>query len=182
MRFTRQAVGICLALALTGCADPTDASSAAPASAAQSPAAVQRADRAPSSAPIPTSFGAERVWANGISITVAQPKSLKPSDTSFPKAPRTAVFVVTLVNGTDTTYRTSQLSVRALVDGQPAAEVLDSVQGLNGAAAAITELPPGGDTALTLAYAVPENPVRVCLVVEPNIAGEDLGATFEGNA
>ncbi|MEU7532359.1 hypothetical protein AB0A74_41950 [Saccharothrix sp. NPDC042600] len=175
MRFARLAVGLCLAGALAGCADPSGLADAVP-----EPTSASTAPAPPASTF--TAFGAQRVWGNGLSITVSPPKSLKPSDTSFPKSPRTAVFVVTLVNGTATTYRTGQLAVRATVGGDPVPEVLDTVQGLNGLSAAITELAPGADTKLTLAFAVPEGPVRLQLLIEPNGANQDPSATFEGLA
>ncbi|NUT93185.1 MAG: hypothetical protein HOY78_14295 [Saccharothrix sp.] len=177
MRFARLAAGLCLAGALAGCADPSGLADAVP----EPTSASAHQDPAPPASTF-TAFGAQRVWGNGLSITVSAPKSLKPSDTSFPKSPRTAVFVVTLVNGTSTTYRTGQLAVRATVGGQPVAEVLDTVQGLNGLSAAVTEVAPGADTKLTLAFAVPEGPVRLQLVIEPNGANQEPSATFEGMA
>jgi hypothetical protein len=56
------------------------------------------------------------------------------------------------------------------------------VQGLNGIAAAVTELEPGAETVLTLAFAVPADPVRLQLVVEPNGANQEPSAWFEGIA
>ncbi|MEU4766917.1 hypothetical protein AB0H12_27030 [Actinosynnema sp. NPDC023794] len=176
MKFARLAVGVCLGLAMAGCADPSDISTPPGPSAV----AEQRGDE-PSSASF-TAFGTQRVWGNGMAVTVAAPRSLRPSDTSFPQSPRTAVFTLTVVNGTKTAYRTSQLSVRALVDGQPVAEVRDSVQGLNGVGAGVNEVAPGAETVLTMAFAVPADPVRLQLVVEPNGADQDPSATFEGVA
>lgn len=177
MKFARLAVGVCLGLAMAGCADHPDMSTTPPGPSA---VAEQRND-APSSSEF-TPFGTQRVWANGMAITVSAPSSLKPSDTSFPQSPRAAVFTLTVVNGTKTAYRTSQLSVHALVDGAPVAEVRDSVQGLNGAGAAVDEVAPGAETVLTMAFAVPADPVRLQLVVEPNGANQEPSATFEGVA
>ena len=176
MKFARLAAGVCLGLAMAGCADPSDISTPSEPSAV----AEQRGEELSSSSF--TSFGAQRVWGNGMAVTVSAPTSLKPSDTSFPKSPRTAVFTLTVVNGTETAYRTSQLSVRALVAGRPVAEVRDSVQGLNGVGAAVNEVAPGAETVLTMAFAVPADPVRLQLVVEPNGANQDPSATFEGVA
>ncbi|MFD0204451.1 MULTISPECIES: hypothetical protein [Saccharothrix] len=176
MKFARLAAGVCLGLAMAGCADPSDISTPSGPSAV----AEQRGDLLSSSEF--TAFGTQRVWSNGMAITVAPPTSLRPSDTSFPQSPRTAVFTLTLVNGTKTAYRTSQLSVRASVDGSPVAEVRDSVQGLNGLGAAVNEVAPGAETVLTMAFAVPADPVRLQLVVEPNGANQEPSATFEGVA
>ncbi|MEV0677915.1 hypothetical protein AB0I60_15500 [Actinosynnema sp. NPDC050436] len=179
MKFARLAVGLCLAGAVAGCADHSGLSdTSVPETTSSTRANLNNAPPASEFA----AFGSRRVWPDGLSISVSPAKSIEPSDTSFPKSPRTTVFVLTLVNGTGTTYRTSELTVRALVGGEPVAEVLDSVQGLNGRSAAVTEVAPGADTKLTLAFAVPENQVRMQLVVEPNGAGQDPSATFEGLA
>lgn len=175
MKFARLAVGVCLGLAVAGCADHPDMSPG------PGPSAVaEQSPEAPERSTAPTEFGTQRVWADGLAVTVSQPTSLKPSDTSVPQSPRTAVFTLTLVNGTKSTYRTNLLSVRAEVAGEPVAEVRDSVQGLNGIAAAVNEVAPGAETVLTVAFAVPEDPVRLRLVVEPNGAGQQPSATFEG--
>ncbi|WP_158846471.1 hypothetical protein [Saccharothrix deserti] len=176
MKIARLAAGVCLGLAMAGCADRSDISTPT------APSAVVEQGADASSASAFTAFGTQRVWANGMAVTVSPPSSLKPSDTSFPQSPRTAVFTLTLVNGTKTAYRTSQLAVRAVVDGVPAAEVRDSVQGLNGIAAAVTEVAPGAETVLTLAFAVPADPVRLQLVIEPNGTNQEPTATFEGIA
>ncbi|MDQ2587390.1 hypothetical protein [Saccharothrix yanglingensis] len=172
MEIARLAAGACLVLALAGCADHTGLPAVEP------PSEVAAQD---SSATSPhTAFGAQRVWANGMAVTVSPPSSLKPSDTSFPKSPRTAVFTLTLVNGTTVPYRTNQLVVRASVNGEQAAEVRDSVQGLGGVAAAVAEVAAGGETVLTVAFAVPEHTVPIRVAVEPNGAGQEPRAVFEG--
>ena len=181
MKFAKLAVGVCLTLAVAGCADNPDLVGMTM-SAPETPSLRHGgAADAPSASPY-TAFGAKKVWTNGLSITISQPRSLKPSETAFPQAPRTAVFVVTIMNGTKAEYRPSQLSVRALAAGKPAQEVLDSVQGLDGFAAAVRELPPGRDTTVTLAFAVPPEAVKMQLTVEPNGAGQEPSATFEGQA
>ncbi|RKT52908.1 hypothetical protein [Saccharothrix australiensis] len=180
MKFAGLAVGLCLAVALAGCADHSGLSDA---SVLEPPSSTRaKPDQAPPAAAPATAFGTQRRWPNGLAVTVSPARSLKPSDTSFPRAPRTAVFALTVANSAKTAYRTSQLAVRATVGGEPVAEVLDSVQGLNGLAGAVTEIAPGGDTVLTLAFAVPEEPVRLHLVVEPSGAGQEPSATFEGLA
>lgn len=175
MKFARLAVGACLGLAVAGCADHTEV----PQGASAPSAVAEQGPEAPAREPV-SGFGTQRVWSGGMAVTVSQPTSLKPSDTSFPKAPRTAVFTLTLVNDTEEVYRTSLLAVRAEIAGAPVAEVRDSVQGLNGVGTAVSEVPPGGETVLTMAFAVPEHPVRLRLVIEPNGAGQQPSATFEG--
>ena len=171
MRFAVKAAGLCLLLAVAGCAGQSVA-------VAPDEPVLQRAESRGSFA----GFGTQRVWASGLSITVAPPQSLKPSETAFPQAPRTAVFTVTVFNGSKTAFRPSQLSVRALAGGQPTPELTDSVQGLNGLAAAVSELQPGQDTKLTLAFAVPADPVDLQLTVLPGGQGQDTPSVFSGRA
>lgn len=179
MKFAGLAVGLCLAGALAGCAD-NSALSESSVPETTSDTRVNPNNAPPASAF--AAFGSRRTWPNGLSITVSPARSLKPSDTSFPKSPRTTVFVLTLGNGTSTAYRTGELTVHASVAGEPVPEVLDSVQGLNGLSSAVTEVPPGNDTRLTLAFAVPEHQVRMQLVVEPHGSGQDPSVTYEGVA
>ncbi|MGM1064281.1 hypothetical protein [Saccharothrix sp. Mg75] len=174
MEIARLAAGAFVVLALAGCADHTGLTTAEP----PSEVAEQGADASPAS-PY-AAFGAQRVWADGMAVTVSPPSSLEPSDTSFPKSPRTAVFTLTLVNGTPEPYLTSQLVVRASVEGRQVAEVRDSVQGLGGVAAAVPEVAAGAETVLTVAFAVPQEPVPIRVVVEPNGTGQEPSAVYEG--
>jgi len=182
VKFAKLAVGICLTLAVAGCAGAPDLVSAPVAQAGETPS-VRKGGVAdvPSEGPH-TAFGAQHVWTTGLSITIAQPKSLQPSDTAFPQAPRMAVYTVTINNGSKTEYRPTQLSIRALTNGRTSQEVIDSVQGLNGIATAVRELPPGRDTTFTLAFVAPKEPVTMRLIVEPNGADQEPSATFEGQA
>ena len=63
-----------------------------------------------------------------------------------------------------------------------AAELVDSVQGLNGLAGAVAELPPGRDTQFQLAFAVSESPVQMQLSIQPGGRGQDAATLFEGQA
>lgn len=175
VKFAGLAACACLALALVGCGTEPEVSSAP-----QAPAQAAATESQGAAAESP--FGTERVWSNGLSITVSEPKSLRPSETSYPPSARTAVFTLTVSNGSTSSYRTNQLAVRAQQGGEPIAEIMDSVQGLNGMASAMAEVPPGSEAVVTLAYAVPSQPVRVRLVVEPNGADQEPVATFGGNA
>ena len=175
MKFAKTAAGLCLMLAVAGCAGPSVA-----VTPDENLTVEQRAETPSASGA--AAFGTQRVWTSGLSVVVSAPRSLKPSETAVPPAKRTAVFTITVYNGSKTSYRPSQLAVRALADGQPAAELVDSVQGLNGLAAAVAELPPGRDTQLQLAFAVPESPTRVELTIKPGGQDQDAPTVFEGQA
>lgn len=175
MKFANSAVGLCLLLAVAGCAGPSVALTPD-----ESLTVEQRAET-PNESPN-AAFGTQRVWTSGLSVVVSAPRSLSPSETAVPRSARTAVFTVTVYNGSKSSYRPSQLSVRATADGVAAAELVDSVQGLNGLAAAVAELPPGRDTQFLLAFAVPESAVRMQLTVEPGGQGQDAATVFEGQA
>ncbi|KAA2261243.1 hypothetical protein F0L68_17405 [Solihabitans fulvus] len=181
MRIVRLAVAVCLTVVVAGCAgqqEPT--ASSAPNSSTSRTASGQRGESPATSGP--TAFGVQRLWTNGMSITISPPKSLKPSDTAFPQAPRAALFEVTITNGTTLPYKPSQLSLRATVAGKPAQEMVDSAQGLNGVAAAGQEVPPGKASTITLAFAMPDKQVDVQVTVQPNAAAQEPSAVYEGQA
>lgn len=175
MKFAKSAVGLCLLLAVAGCAGPSIAGTPD-----QDLTVEQRAETPNASAN--AAFGTQRVWASGLSIVVSAPRSLAPSETAAPRATRTAVFTVTVYNGSKNAYRPSQLSVKATANGAIAPELVDSVQGLNGLAAAAAELPPGRDTQFLLAFAVPEDAVNMELTIQPGGQGQDVATVFEGQA
>ncbi|USX48818.1 hypothetical protein [Lentzea sp. HUAS12] len=175
MKFANTAAGLCLLLAVAGCAGPSVA-----VTPDENLTVEQRAETPSASGA--AAFGTQRVWASGLSVVVSAPRSLKPSETAVPPARRTAVFTITVYNGSKTSYRPSQLAVRALANGQPAPELVDSVQGLNGLATAVAELPPGRDTQLQLAFVVPESPAQVELTIKPGGQDQDAPTVFEGQA
>ncbi|GLY48862.1 hypothetical protein [Lentzea sp. NBRC 102530] len=175
MKFAKTAAGLCLLLAVAGCAGPGVA-----VTPDENLTVEQRAETPNASAA--AAFGTQRVWTSGLSVVVSAPRSLSPSETAIPPAKRTAVFTITVYNGSKTPYRPSQLAVKATADDQQAAELLDSVQGLNGLASAIAELPPGRDTQFQLAFAVPETPVRMKLTIQPGGHDQNTPTLFEGQA
>jgi hypothetical protein len=175
VKFAKSAVGLCLLLAVAGCAGPSVA-----VTPDENLTVEQRAETPSASGA--AAFGTQRVWASGLSVVLSAPRSLAPSETAIPPAKRTAVFTVTVYNGSKAAYRPSQLSVRATINGDPAAELIDAVQGLNGLAAAVAEVPPGRDTQFQLAFAVPETAVQLQLTVQPGGQGQDVATLFEGQA
>ncbi len=175
MKFAKSAAGLCLLLAVAGCAGPSVA-----VTPDENLTVEQRAETPNASAN--AAFGTQRVWASGLSVVVSAPRSLSPSETAIPRATRTAVFTLTVYNGSKTAYKPSQMSVRAIANDVLAPELVDSVQGLNGLAAAVAELPPGRDTQFLLAFAVPESAVQIKLTVQPGGQGQDAATVFEGQA
>ncbi|WP_434449548.1 hypothetical protein [Lentzea sp. E54] len=175
MKFAKSAAGLCLLLAVAGCAGPSVAVTP------NEDLTVEQRSETPSASDA-AAFGSQRVWASGLSVVVSAPRSLAPSETAIPPAKRTAVFTITVYNGSKVSYHPSQFSVRATADGAPAAELVDSVQGLNGLAAAVAELPPGRDTRLQLAFAVPEQAVEMRLTIQPGGQGQDAATVFKGQA
>ena len=175
MKFAKSAAGLCLLLAVAGCAGPSVA-----VTTDENLTVEQRAETPSASGA--AAFGTQRVWASGLSVVVSAPRSMAPSETAIPPAKRTAVFTITVYNGSKAFYRPSQLSVRATANGDPVPELVDSVQGLNGLAAAVAELPPGRDTQIQLAFAVSEQPVQIQLSIQPGGHGQDAATLFEGQA
>lgn len=175
MKFAKSAAGLCLLLAVAGCTGPRVALTHD-----EKLTVEQRAETPNASAN--AAFGTQRVWASGLSVVVSAPRSLSPSETAVPRATRTAVFTVTVYNGSKAAYRPSQLSVKATANGAPAPELVDAVQGLNGLASAVAELPPGRDTQILLAFAVPDAAVKFELTIQPGGQGQDVATVFEGQA
>ncbi|ANZ35705.1 hypothetical protein BBK82_06060 [Lentzea guizhouensis] len=175
MKFAKSAAALCLLLAVAGCAGPSVA-----VTPDENLTVEQRAETP--NASTHAAFGTQRVWGSGLSVVVSAPRSLSPSDTASPRSARTAVFTLTVYNGSKTAYRPSQLAVRAMANGAQVPELVDSVQGLNGLAAVVDELPPGKDTQVLLAFAVPEGPVQVELTVQPGGQGQDAPTVFAGQA
>jgi hypothetical protein len=175
VKFAKSAAGLCLLLAVAGCAGPGVA-----VTPDENLTVEQRAETPSASGA--AAFGTQRVWASGLSVVVSAPRSLAPSATAIPPAKRTAVFTITVYNGSKTSYRPSQLAVRATADDSPASELVDSIQGLNGLAGAVAELPPGRDTQLQVAFAVSELPVQMRLTIQPGGQGQDVATVFEGQA
>ncbi|WP_112265274.1 hypothetical protein [Lentzea terrae] len=175
MKFAKSAAGLCLLLAVAGCAGPSVAITPD-----ENLTVEQRAETPSASGA--AAFGTQRVWASGLSVVLSAPRSLAPSETAIPPAKRTAVFTITVYNGSKASYRPSQLIVRATVGDSPVPELVDSVQGLNGLAGAVAELPPGRDTQFQVAFAVSEQPVLMQLTVQPGGQGQDVATVFEGQA
>lgn len=126
-------------------------------------------------------FGAPHRFATGVTISVAAPKSFRPSPSAYPQSPRAVAFGIEVTNAGDGTYRLSGLSVTGEVDGESSSvkQVVDAVQGYNGIADAGKDVAPGRSVHLNLAFAVPDKPVKLRLQVRPNPA-EPVAAKYCG--
>jgi hypothetical protein len=176
------AAAACVLLALaTGCGPQVmnsasaDGISAAAAPKNEAPAAI--ADR-------PAKFGETRDSGDSLMVTISAPKPFIPGDTAYPRAPRAAAFEIALDNQGSRTYRPAQLVVRASTqDGKPVLPVVDTAQGYTGVIAAGSDvLAPGKSTRLTLAFALPTDPVDLVVTVQPTAASVAMPAEFEGTA
>jgi hypothetical protein len=166
----------CVLLALvTGCgAEVMSSASATGVSKVAAPTAVMSGR--------PAKFGDRRDAGDSLVVTVSQPKSFTPGDTSVPRAARGAAFEFALENQGTRLYRPSQLVVRvATVDGKPVQALVDNAQGYTGAIGSEV-LTPGKSTRLTLAFALPADPVDLVVTVLPSAAAQTEPAEFEGTA
>jgi hypothetical protein len=126
-------------------------------------------------------FGEQRAVGEFLLVTVSAPRSFVPGETAYPRAPRAAAFDITIENQGSRSYRPSQLVVKvSSVDGKRMAPVVDAVQGYSGVVGG--EVQPGRTTQLTLAFAVPVDPVDLVVTVQPNAGMTTVTADFEGNA
>ncbi|GAB3714008.1 hypothetical protein GCM10027598_21810 [Amycolatopsis oliviviridis] len=126
-------------------------------------------------------FGAPHRFPTGVTIAVSAPKSFRPSASAYPQSPRAVAFGIEVTNAGDGTYRLSGLSVTGEVDGETASvkQVVDPTQGYNGIADADKDVVPGRSVHLTLAFAVPDKPVKLRLQVRPSPA-EPVAAKYCG--
>lgn len=170
-------------LAVAGCALLLSAScSAGPYSdAAQlDPLTSQRSSTAPRTSPSPSRLANQRLLDNGLTVTISAPKTFTPTDAAFPHSPRAVAFDMIIENGSETVYRPAQLAVNALVDGESAAQVVDSTQGYTGFYGATDEVPPGQNVRVVVAFAVPVKRTDLRLVVQPDSVEGSMVTVFEG--
>jgi hypothetical protein len=177
------AVAACALVALaTGCAAGVMNSAsatgvspvAAPTRSAEAPAAI--ADR-------PANFGERQPSGDSLLVTLLAPKSFVPAETAYPRAARAVAFEIGIENQGSRTYRPTQLRVTVVLpDGRSADPVVDKAQGYAGGVSSDIEVPPGKSTKVTLAFAMPPEPVEVLVIVQPDVAAAGARAEFEGVA
>ena len=131
--------------------------------------------------PAPTTrLANQKPLDNGLTVTVSTPKSFTPTEAAYPHTPRAVAFDMIIENGSGTVYRPAQLAVSALVNGEDAAQVVDSTQGYTGFVGATDEVPPGQNVRVTVAFAVPMDRANLRLVVQPDAAEGHRFTVFEG--
>ena len=129
-----------------------------------------RAVQAAAPTPQMLTFGGQYRFADGTTISVAAPKSFRPSANAYPQSARAVAFDITIRNDGDQSYQLSGLSVAATVAGAPAKQLVDSTQGYSGIVDAGKDVPPGRDVQVTLAFAVPDQPSEMRLSLRPSAA------------
>jgi hypothetical protein len=137
--------------------------------------------RTPPRSPTPTTrLANQKVLDNGLTVSLSTPKSFTPTEAAYPHTPRAVAFDMIIENGGGTVYRPEQLAVSALVNGEDAAQVVDSTQGYTGFVGATDEVPPGQTVRVTVAFAVPLDRANLRLVVQPDAAEGHRFTVFEG--
>lgn len=130
--------------------------------------------------PSSTRLANQRLFDNGLSVTVSTPKSFTPTDAALPRSPRAIAFDLIIENGSGTVYRPAQLSILATVDDKAASQLVDSTQGYTGFVGATDEVAPGQSVRVTVAFAVPSGRSRLQLNVQPDAIGGQRLTVFEG--
>ncbi|OZM74175.1 hypothetical protein CFN78_06200 [Amycolatopsis antarctica] len=131
--------------------------------------------------PTGLTFGSEYRFASGLTVRISTPKSFRPSDTAYPRSDRAVAVEVSLYNEGARSFRLSNLTAVARIDGAPAKQVVDPTQGFNGVVNADTDLPQGRNVRLMLAFAVPARPAELTLSVQPDGA-VPVVASYRGEA
>lgn len=154
----------CTLLALTACG-ATEAS-VPPGPAAPGEPAVQASPATAQDGSTP--FGQEYRFESGLTLMISTPKSFTPSSSAYPRSPRAAAVEVSIYNGGEQPFRPTNLTATAKVDGEAAKQLVDPTQGFNGVADAATDLPPGRNIRLTMAFAMPERTAELAISVQPD--------------
>lgn len=126
-------------------------------------------------------FGQRHQFASGLSVTVAEPRTVIPSGGAYPRAGRALVFEVAVRNDSDRAMQVSTMSVEAAVDGTSIKQLVDPANGLRGMVDAGQDVAPGRGVRMTIAFAVPKEPVVVYLTVHPD-ASSGEAAHYIGKA
>ena len=139
-----------------------------------------RAVQAAAPTPQMVTFGGQYRFGDGITISVAAPKSFQPSTSAYPRSDRGVAFDITIRNDGDQSYQLSGLSVSATIGGTTAKQLVDSTQGYSGIVDAGKDVPPSRDVRVTLAFAVPDQPCEMRLSLRPS-ANTPVIAIYSGS-
>ncbi len=155
------------------------ASTSAPATARQGPGPASSAP-AP---PVPTlnqnatdRLGSTHKWQNGVSVAVGKPTEFEPSSSAVGTDPGKMYVLITftVVNGSDKEYDPTDFQASVQSGDTEAAHVYDAAKGVSGAPS--TQIPTGGETKLSLAFAVPD-PADLTVLVAPGLDYESVPFT-----
>jgi hypothetical protein len=175
VRTPKRMIALCALLTVTACGTTAPHENAATTSYAGAATSVRVASGLGGAAPVRTEvgFGTDFRFQGGVAVSVATPRSFRPSATAYPQSARAVAFEIVLRNDGDQPYRLSGLTVAATVAGQQAKQVVDATQGYNGIVDAGKDVLPGRNVRVILAFAVPEVPAEVALAVRPATASPD---------
>jgi hypothetical protein len=145
---------------------------------ARAPAATPDAAATTVSDPGTLRFGEPHEFDNGLSLTVAPPRSFVPSQTSRPPAEHAVAFEVTIRNDSGQPYRLSQLSIAATINGAPATELKDAAHGVHRLGDATKPARSGRPVLVTVAFAATAEPHEAALTFQPDPDGDTV--TYSG--
>jgi len=172
VRAFRRIVPAVALIGIAACGAPAHGDSVA-ADAGSHPMAAEPAPQA-------VTFGGQYRFGDGITISVAAPKSFRPSTSAYPRSDRGVAFDITIRNDGDQSYQLSGLSVAAAIGGAAAKQLVDSTQGYSGIVDAGKDVPPTRDVHVTLAFAVPDQQCVMHLSLRPS-ATTPVVAIYSGS-
>jgi hypothetical protein len=173
VQIARLAVAACALLVLVGCGIGHSSQAARPTQSASPTAAAERSE-------YQVSDGVRKAVDDGVELTISQPKSFTPSDTSYPSAARAVAFDLTVDNGGTVAYRPASLAFTATVDGRPTEQVIDSTQGYNGPSGTTEEVAPGASLRIAVAFAASDAPCRMMVTVRSDAANATPVLLYDG--
>lgn len=166
MSTARTVAAVCAAFALAACG--TSSAGDGPETVPPSDASAEQSSPAATSSGRLLRFGSEHRFPSGLVVTVSSPNVFVPSENAYPRSARAAAFGIELYNEGQEPYRISDLSAQAMIDGEEIKQVQDITRGYNGIVNADSDLPAGDSTKVTLAFALPAEPVTVELTLRPD--------------
>lgn len=160
---------MCALLAgIAGCGASAEGGASPSAENAESAGATASSAAAEQAGSSERAFGQSYTFPSGLSVTVSRPKPFTPSKTAYPSAPRAIGFEISIKNSTDQPYTLSEISIRALVDGELSPEMIDSTQGYNGVVDLGTQVPVNHKIRLTLAFVAKPEVTSISLRLRPH--------------
>lgn len=130
-------------------------------------------EEAQSDGDVEIDFDSDYRFSSGLVASVSEPNIFHPSANAYPETSQAASFDILLVNDSESSYRLSDLSVKATIDGDPTEQVKDATLGYNGIVDADSDLGTGERNRFKLAFATDGEPDSIQVMLQPESATDE---------